>query len=250
MNPFPPGYRLTSNDGEKLGIVTDASPDPDHPGCVQIVLHDARLDRMIGDSGDWRVFDQAREACYCVQALRLQPMASGVGLLVSSLGELTLGPNDENDDFLVLPGLEPVSLWSFLSADGQCSNGPHVRGELDADDFRSLKLRTFQPNVCGCGRAVRASCGGDAAAASGRLWSFRRVGEPNQMGETSVCGRVVQLRQRSTTHCRFHVALPDAGDDRAVLIGHAVATERWAHSGVGCDGIRAVMSATHPEGVR
>ncbi|MEM9753982.1 MAG: hypothetical protein AAF916_11450 [Planctomycetota bacterium] len=218
------GVYLADADERRIATVVEAAPDPHHHGCVQASLCGATLEDLSHGSGDWRVIDSRVDACYCVQALRIWDAAPGVGMLVSSLGEASVVSEEADDDFLILPGQEPVGLHSFVAADGQCCHGPHVRCEFDAKRFAGLELSTRRPMVCRCGRPSAIRVADPELVDDSGHWRFVRLGGT---ANTTVEARIVRLRQRSTTRCRFHVALPKTPCGAAVMIGHAVATEHW-----------------------
>lgn len=222
------GVHLADADDRKLATVADPTPDAHHPGCVQAWLRGATLEDLSQGSGDWRIIDTRTDACYCVQALRLWDASDGLGMLVSSLGESRVVSESDDDDFLILPGQEPVPLRSFLIADGQCCKGLHVRCEFDALELAGLSLAAGRPML---GRGVQQPLhsADQEAAMSGGTWNFVRLRPDLRENAATTEARIVRLRQRSTTRCRFDVVLPETPCGAAVLIGHAVATEHWSN---------------------
>lgn len=219
------GVYLADAHERRIATVVEAAPDPHHHGCVQASLQGATYQDLSHGSGDWRVIDSRVDACYCVQALRIWEAAPGLGMLVSSLGEARGVSEEADDDFLILPGQEPVGLHSFVMADSQCCHGPHVRCEFDAGRFAGPELSTHRPMVCRCGRPSTIKVADPELVEQPGHWRFVRLGT---RANTAVEARIIRLRQRSTIHCRFHVALPQTPcGGAAVMIGHAVATEHW-----------------------
>jgi len=220
------GVWLTDAAGNRLGAVQCAQPDPLHPGCVDIQISSSVLDTVSQGSGDWRVQDERVGTCYCVQALYAAPGPDCVQLRVSTLGEPTQLQEEYDEDYLLVEGQAAVRLSGFLIANGQCSQGLHVRCELSVEDLRSLGLNFSQPARCSCGEASiePAKC-----SHSVHRWHFAEL-ERQTTGGTPCLAQIdiIRLKQRQTHHCRFHVGLPENDLGSVVLIGHVISSESWA----------------------
>ncbi|MEM1210794.1 MAG: hypothetical protein AAGI68_00705 [Planctomycetota bacterium] len=231
------GTWLTNAEGQPLASVLSANPDPDHPGCVCVHVLPHRED---GDlllrcgTGAWRVEDRQTDMCFCIQALSCASTGLGYQVMVSSLGEPTAEPTDEDDDYLVVEDHDPISLSEVLIADGRCASGLHLRCEFKAEHFGTLPFRVTASEQCRCAHGNPYACASDETEGqSGEAihrWRFCNLmstgscaaGSPNRAS-------IVRLRQRVILDCEFHIAMIETPGEpsTAVCIGHVLSQQRW-----------------------
>lgn len=200
-----------------------------HPGCVDVHVWSLDPDLLIQDSGNWRVYDGNLDTSYCVQAIAVAPCEMGYSLRVSTLGEPRLHQLPGDDDYLVLPGRDPVPVTGLLVADSQCPRGLHVRCEIKARHLCTINLEWAESNEGDV--APQMDCELPLAGFS-RRWPFADLRVPPHRREgaqdTTVNAKIVRLKQRATMNCRFHIGMEDADVGQAVLIGHIQSSESWA----------------------
>ncbi|MEM9415759.1 MAG: hypothetical protein AAGA29_09830 [Planctomycetota bacterium] len=192
-------------------------------GTVRLILPLQQQDAGFELVGMFEVHDDHDGGVYLAQALSSWHESDAVVLSCTPLGTLVERPDpDYDDDWLVVPGRDPVPVLSRCEAYSHCPSGDHMRLEIASRDWDMLGWRRAPLRCCNCGR-----CGTDTDDLAAGVGGFTAVTRDKDNAAPPTA-EVVALRQRRRS--RVSVELASRGEDITTLIGHILSSTGLTHT--------------------
>ncbi|MFI4861792.1 MAG: hypothetical protein ACIAXF_14060 [Phycisphaerales bacterium JB063] len=182
-------------------------------GTVRLTLPLGQVEPGVEWAGMFEVHDEHDGGVYVAQMLTCWHESDAVVLSCTPLGTLVDRPDPvDDDDWLIVPGRDPIRVLSRCEAHSHCPSGDHIRLEVASLDWDTLGWRVSPLSPCVCG-----GCGADLDRADRAVGGFTVVSAAGE-GASPPVVEVVALRPRRRSCITIELACRD--ESTTTLIGH------------------------------
>lgn len=201
-------------DGERLCKIHAVEDRQRIDGTIRLMLP-CESQVVPGLGGLFEVHAEAEVGVYLAQALSWSYEEGCYMLSCTPLGEsVHPEPSRDGDDYLIMPGVDPIQAYNLIEAKSQCKKGDHIRLDLDTERWDKLGIQLKPKENCGCGDCGEQGC---SATADEHVWDFRELfafHKPFQPIFTDI----VMLGHRQRLRVTIDLAMRD--EFKTTIIGH------------------------------